>query len=688
MERLYQILEDNFGFTQFKPGQLEIITSVLSGQDTLGVLPSGGGKSLCYQLPAIILPGVTLIISPLIALMKDQVDSLEEYGIAQATYINSSLTRAQVDIRLQKLQSGNFKLLYLAPERLIMSSFREVLARLNISLFVVDEAHCVSQWGHDFRPEYLKLKEIFRQYPQTPILAITATATHQVREDLILKLGMRKPKKVVESFDRPNLRFVVIPAKDDKKRRLQQLLKEKDGSSIVYVARQRDAEEIADFLNEVGIKALPYHAGLNPEMRWKAQEAFISGLVRVIVATVAFGLGIDKPDIRAVIHYHLPGSIEAYYQEAGRAGRDGEKAECILLFNQADAKLRRFFIWQSYPTEKEVYWVYRQMVNGKTPTQIIEESQSIREMKMNVILRLLEEAKRVKLSEQGKHELLADPKSGFKINFTLENKRKEIETYRLKKMIAYGKTNSCRRSFILEYFGEELPSDYSCLNCDICDHPITTYVDVFEEKEKSKDASSVNRLICNCVKEYEGKMGRSGIAKILAGSKSKIINDLQLTSSNFYGCLSSFTRKEIISFIDRLINLGYLMVRKPNFHPVLFLANGYLSQQAIPMRKEKVSGTEIPVPRQIGLKILELVYQWDGKLPISSLANILIGNRSSDVIKRYGNNRFGDFFGAISNYNYHQSKAFIESMMAKGYLYQKEGNSIWITTKGLKEINK
>lgn len=663
-EKIYQSLQEDFGFSEFKPGQLEIIQNILDKEDTLGILPTAGGKSLCYQLPAIILPGVTIVISPLIALMKDQVDSFEEFGHTIATCINSALSAKQIEIRLQKLKEGKFKLLYVSPERMVMPEFKKILSEIDISLFVVDEAHCISQWGHDFRPEYLKLKEIFLKYSHAPTLAITATATHQVREDIITNLGMCDAKQVVVSFDRPNLELSVILTRvNEKEEHLLRILREESGSFIVYVARQRDAEEIANFLKENHISAIAYHAGLENEQRGKIQEAFMSGVTRIVVATVAFGLGIDKSDVRGIIHYHCPTSLETYYQEAGRSGRDGKKARCILLFNRNDLKIRRYFIYQRHPSSKEIYWIYRRLCEGSTPHQIMEESEIIHETKMNVVLRLLEEAGCVEITENQELKTDKKPKKWLDIDLSNEERRKMKDLDRLNKMIEYAEGNSCRRTFILNYLGEDRPPNSSCNNCDVCLGLTTTHL-------KSIHQTEVDSIIYECVEYHNGKMGRNGFAQLLNGSKNKTMDTLQLKSSPFYAQLSDFTQKEIISYIDNLIYSGKLAVIEGDF-PLLSIA-----------QKDK------PVPRKIGLEILRLVHNWDGKLPLSSIANVLIGARSSDVIIKYGKEPFGSYFGIFEGYTYHQLREFIELMVHKGYIYLKEKPKLSLTLKGIEELGK
>jgi ATP-dependent DNA helicase RecQ len=340
---LLPLLKQYFGFTSFRPLQEEIIRDSLAGKDTFALLPTGGGKSLCFQLPALARDGLTVVVSPLIALMKDQVDALQASGIA-ATFLNSSLNADESRKRLRGLHNGEFRLLYVAPERLILSGFLADLQKWNVQLIAIDEAHCISEWGHDFRPEYRQISELRKHFPNVPFMALTATATGRVREDIVNHLQLREPKCYVASFNRPNLTYRVIP----KNKPYDQLLnflraRPKDGG-IVYCQSRKSAENVAANLSEDGVKAKPYHAGLTPKERSEHQELFLRDDVRVICATIAFGMGINKPNVRFVVHYDLPKNIEGYYQETGRAGRDGLPSECILLFRAGDVVKQTQFI--------------------------------------------------------------------------------------------------------------------------------------------------------------------------------------------------------------------------------------------------------------------------------------------------------------------------------------------------------
>ena len=397
-------LRQFFGFSAFRAGQQTLIDAVLSGRDALGVMPTGGGKSLCYELPALLLPGLTLVVSPLISLMKDQVMALRNAGIP-AGCINSAMSMDELREAYRDARYGAYKLLYVAPERLLTDGFCALAQELEIPLIAVDEAHCISQWGQDFRPSYLKIVDFLQQLPRRPaVAAFTATATAQVRADIVRILQLREPETVVTGFDRPNLRFDVLRPKDKRAALLQLLSERRDKSGIVYCATRKSVEQVCGFLREAGFAATRYHAGLDAEERRENQEAFICDRSPVMAATNAFGMGIDKSNVSYVIHYNMPKSLEAYYQEAGRAGRDGSPADCILLFSSGDVTTAKFLIFNSSENEE--------------------------------------------LSDEDRQIVQAQ------------------DLARLEVMTGYCKTQSCLRGYILDYFGQ--PHEKTCGNCGTC----------------------------------------------------------------------------------------------------------------------------------------------------------------------------------------------------------------------------
>ncbi|HEY0827624.1 MAG TPA: DNA helicase RecQ, partial [Bacilli bacterium] len=342
-----QLLQKYYGYSSFRSGQEEIIKNILQGRDTLGIMPTGGGKSVCYQIPALMQDGTTLVISPLISLMKDQVDSLESHGIA-ATYINSSLEQKEVSARIRKAGKESYKLLYIAPERLESERFIALLQTLPISMVAIDEAHCISQWGHDFRPCYLSIAKLIQELPNRPVVtAFTATATQEVQLDILRLLNMKGSHMVVTGFNRENLALSILREGNKKDFILRYIKQNKNQAGIVYAATRKEVEDVFETLRKQGIAVGKYHAGLSDEERIASQDAFLFDDLRVMVATNAFGMGIDKSNVRFVLHHNMPKTMEAYYQEAGRAGRDGEPSECILLFSPQDIQLQKFLIEQS-----------------------------------------------------------------------------------------------------------------------------------------------------------------------------------------------------------------------------------------------------------------------------------------------------------------------------------------------------
>ncbi|OGP73984.1 MAG: hypothetical protein A2V86_08020 [Deltaproteobacteria bacterium RBG_16_49_23] len=408
-----RVLNEKFHFSGFRKWQEEIIDVLLRKRDAVVVMPTGSGKSLCYQLPALLLDGVTLVVSPLIALMKDQVDGLVQNQVP-ATFINSALTPSEQGQRLREIQQGRYKLVYIAPERFRNPGFMEGIQSCRVSLFAVDEAHCVSEWGHDFRPDYLRLKGVVERLSHPPVAALTATATSDVRRDIITQLGLKQPITFVAGFDRPNLRFKVkmVEGETDKIDAVLNLLKREAQRGIIYAATRKNVESLTSALRFHGYKAGGYHAGMEMESRKSVQDSFMEGNLPVVVATNAFGMGIDKADLRFVIHYNIPGSIEAYYQEVGRAGRDGKPATCLLLFNYADTFTQEFFIDGSYPPRDMIEQTYQVICDiGTDEIEMTQRALAGRigrkksnEMAVSSCLKILEKAGHIERGSEGEHQ--------------------------------------------------------------------------------------------------------------------------------------------------------------------------------------------------------------------------------------------------------------------------------------------
>lgn len=505
---LQTLLKKYFGYDQFRPLQGEIIQHVVNGGDAFVLMPTGGGKSMCYQLPAVALPGLTLVISPLIALMKDQVDALTANGIP-AAYLNSTLKVEEARSVLYRAQAGELKLLYIAPERLAVAGFQEFLSRLKVSLIAVDEAHCISEWGHDFRPDYRNLRALREQFPHVPFIALTATANAQVRRDILSQLGLEKARVFVSSFDRGNLTYLIRPKKDSFRELVAILRKSPQDSTIIYCFSRKDTERVAEELRQIGFSAGAYHAGLETTQRQRAQEAFINDEVTIMVATIAFGMGIDKPDIRRVIHLDLPKSVEGYYQETGRAGRDGLPSECIMFFSAGDRAKRVYFLEQ---TENEV--------------------------------------ERMRGYEQ------------------------------LRQMMEFAEGISCRRKYLLEYFGERWDKP-TCGACDRCLSPI----------EETDTTDVAQKILCG-VQETGEYFGGQYVIDVLRGSSSAKIRQRHHEALSVFGSLSRIPSKDLMEVMTMLIAKGYLAKRGDQYPYIVLTTKGkevLLSKEMIslPLKKRE-----------------------------------------------------------------------------------------------------
>jgi len=503
------VLTEKFGYHTFRPGQEETIDAILSGKDVLAVMPTGAGKSLCYQIPALLLDGMTIVISPLISLMKDQVASLHEAG-CEAAYLNSSLSNEEYADTMKKILAGKIKLLYIAPERLQkteMSNLIQVQYESNKKvqtspLIVIDEAHCVSQWGHDFRTSYLQIANFINSIKERPVVAaFTATATVKVRDDIRRLLALRDPFLINTGFDRPNLYFEVQKPKEKKLALLECLEKRKNLSGIIYCATRKAVEEICDLLVYHGYEATRYHAGLEDSERKKNQEDFIYDRKTIMIATNAFGMGIDKSNVSFVIHYNMPKNIESYYQEAGRAGRDGESADCILLYNGQDVRINQYLISQG------------------------EDGEIVNEALMQHNLELL------------------------------------------KQMTFYASGNDCLRRRLLSYFGEtfnKAQTGFSCGNCSNC---LTSFTEIDVTTEAQKIVSCVFRL-----KQREKCFGKTMIIDILRGSKNEKIKRFGFDTLSTWGLLSETSAHRLRLIMDFIIDEGFLKMEEGEY-PVVTLGN-------------------------------------------------------------------------------------------------------------------
>ena len=475
--RLETALHELFNFERFHPGQEDVIARVMEGQDTLAILATGAGKSLCYQLPALLLNGTTVVVSPLIALMKDQVDMLAERGVHATVAINSTLSDDQEAAALARIGRGEVKIAFVTPEKLENESFIALLKTIEVPLFVVDEAHCISAWGHDFRPAYLALGQVIAALGHPAVLALTATATPAVREDILHQLGIPGARTIVKGFDRPNLRYEVIRTENEtaKLRALKELFATGlQGTGIIYTATIKNALEVQKFLTEQSnLPCSVYHSKLQKHDRVIVHNLFMDETIRAVVATNAFGLGIDKPNIRFVIHYDLPGSVEAYTQEAGRAGRDGLLSRCILLYRMSDTRVQNYFLTGKYPDIEDVQKVFGTLeyFGGQEDGVSLADLRKISQLpltKLKVVLALLKKAKFIEMRARARYGLTeaALENRELVLNLTNYDTKKSYDQSKLAMMLQYSETSSCRRRFILNYFGE----DYNTLDCGACDN--------------------------------------------------------------------------------------------------------------------------------------------------------------------------------------------------------------------------
>jgi ATP-dependent DNA helicase RecQ len=547
-------LEKYFGFREFREPQGEVISGILNGQDVFVVMPTGGGKSLCYQLPAILLDGVTVVVSPLVALMKDQVDALAARGLS-ATLINSTISATEQHQRIRRMREGEFKLVYIAPERFRSRSFLQALGQITIGLFAIDEAHCISQWGHDFRPDYFRLGSVLEELGRPQVAAFTATATPEVRTDIVKRLGLENPSVFVAGFARPNLRFIVTETEreSDKYNRLRELV-QRHRTGIVYCATRKRVDQVSQELKSWGIRVVSYHGGIDDAAREEAQNRFTQNDCDVAVATNAFGMGIDRADLRFVVHFEIPGSLEAYYQEAGRAGRDGEPAECELLFNYADTRIQDFFIDGSNPSVeliRNVYLLLRNMANeqGEVERSIHDIAarldQENNQMAVHSAITILDRHGVIdRYDIPGKRirgtRLLRGNLQPYElpIDITALREKEKRDRAKLKKVVDYAYGRECRQKIILRYFGD---TDFAaCGACDRCAGMRGKKLRPPTEDELlvvRKALSGVARM-CHRTKEgFVPRFGRNRVIQVLVGGHGKEVVEAGLNELSTYGLL-------------------------------------------------------------------------------------------------------------------------------------------------------
>ena len=588
LQKIREVLQSRFGFSALRPGQETVVEAVMQGRDTLAIMPTGGDKSLCYQLPAMCREGLTVVVSPLIALMKDQVDALQAKGIAAAA-VNSSLSTEEYRQAMQALNHGQLRIIYVAPERFGQEGFMRMLSEQQISLLAVDEAHCLSHWGHDFRPDYLRLGRVREALGMPPIVALTATATEHVRQDIITSLRLQSPAVIISGFGRNNLDFAIARC-EGRREKLERIRKTiaKWRTGIIYCSTRKNVMTVFKEITQAGANAVAYHAGMTDEEREFSQNAFISGRADVVVATNAFGMGIDRPDVRFVIHFEIPGSVEAYYQEAGRAGRDGEQAYCELLFNHADLKTQEFFFEGSNPsinTIRTLYHLLRLRCDPNTfelqlsVDEMAEQlGKDVNPMAVGTALSILLHAGAISRADvPGKNvkaTRLLTPTASFEA-LQIDRERLEEKARRdhmkIESITRYAYSQGCRQKWILDYFGET--DTAPCGHCDACHAEEPADARELSEEE----ATIVRKALAGVARasrrqaggDWQAIYGRSKIMDMLRGAKKATLNQ-HLMRLSTYGLLSSLTETRMRALF-RALEIGGLVHTNGGELPLLTL---------------------------------------------------------------------------------------------------------------------
>jgi len=609
---LAHALDSVFGFTSLRPGQADVIADVLDGRPVIAVMPTGAGKSLCYQLPAVVLGargGVTLVVSPLIALMKDQVDALTARGVAAAALTSAASSEQQREI-LDGLRYGTYTIVFVAPERFKSPRFVEALRQCGdrLALLAIDEAHCISEWGHDFRPDYRRLGEAVRDLRPPRLAAFTATATPEVRADIAVQLSMVDPRFHVRGFDRPNLTYAVerVRGVDEKLTRLVQLARTRDsGVALIYAATRKNAEKYGEAIQRAGMRVRVYHAGLDERTRDDAQDKFMSGKLDAVVATNAFGMGIDKADIRVVIHGDIPRSPEAYYQECGRGGRDGRPTRCVLLFGAGDVRLQEFLIDASYPSPEVLRGLWKLLREEPELGANVAAGEDLLAKRLpgephassvGSALRILE--RHGLLTADGTGWIAVRPEPGVypALDVDAIARRAELERGKLRAMVDYAWTSRCRRQIMLAYFGDVdwLEPGRRCGSCDVCD-AVATGSDNLDD-----GARTAVIALLGLVGALRGRFGRTRIAALAVGSD----DEQRFTELPGLGCLRGWSPKDVLDLV-RVLEGAALVEQSRGEYPTVMLskrgeqvADGRLALDGLGLRIAGPSGRKGKAPRR------------------------------------------------------------------------------------------